>query len=81
MMAAIRSSHATVYHGGGRRYLTIKAAARSEARSALRKAENATGEKYHDDDYHKRLARLTRFYLQIWKMDRAKASRTDETKG
>lgn len=32
----IKSSIATVYHGGGKRYLTLKAACRSEARKKVR---------------------------------------------
>lgn len=39
----VTSSTATVYHGGGRRYLTLKAACRAEARKKVHTVYRARG--------------------------------------
>ena len=72
-MITIKSSVATVYHGGGRRWLTRKAAERAEAKRLYRErfpCECEAGEPlhgdggercgYHDDHHAKFVRRVAR---------------------
>lgn len=68
-MSAVKSSQATVYHGGGRRFFTLKAACRAQAKMLIRRRLHATDEEWADclDWYDTRVTRLTRFYLACFK--------------
>jgi len=61
-MTRVRSEPATVYRGGGRRYLTLAAACRAEARAKVKQRLTGMGEEWDDDWCHPRIDRLARLY-------------------
>ena len=58
----VRSESATVYRGGGGRYLTLNAACRAEARAKVKQRLRDTGDEWDDDWCRPRIDRLARFY-------------------
>ncbi|MEC3912214.1 hypothetical protein U5A82_17545 [Sphingobium sp. CR2-8] len=58
----VSSESATVYRGGGRRYLTLPAACRAEARAKVKQRLRDTGDEWDDDWCRPRIDRLARFY-------------------
>ncbi len=54
---------ATVYRGGRRRYLTLEAAARAEARAAWNARRRASGDDYDPEWMAPRIARTARFIM------------------
>lgn len=64
-MALVTSETATVYRGGGRRWFTIAAACRAEARKKVKKRWNDAGldvDDFDPDKYQETVARLSRLY-------------------
>jgi hypothetical protein len=64
-MAEIKRSFAVAYHGGGRRYLTLRSACFAEARKAVREWCDKQGEDWRELDidwYAPRVKRLAGMY-------------------
>lgn len=62
----VQTEAATIYRGGGRRWLTLRAACRAEARMRYRSRCRKMGDEWNplDDYYGPRIERLARWYLR-----------------
>lgn len=61
----VRAESATVYRGGGRRWLTLGAACRAEARKKIRARLRESGDEpydMHDPRYRRLVRTLSHFY-------------------
>lgn len=65
-MAVPSAHHATVYHSGRRRYVTLAGACRDAARQRVFRAVRENGDDLHDceDWWRPRVDRLARLYIR-----------------